>query len=77
MATSFPTSLDTFTDATANTAISGHGAFHADTGNALENVEAKLGTGSSTPTSGTVLRGNGNTTAYGTGGTKWRRHGPK
>lgn len=55
MATTFPTSLDNYT---GSETLSGAG--HAQNHNA---IEAKLGTGSSTPVASTVLRGTGTGTS--------------
>lgn len=72
MAGSFPTGVTSYTnpgpsDATA-TEIGGrsHDEFHADNNDDLEQVMTKLGTGASTATANTVLRGTGaGTTAFG------------
>lgn len=61
MASSFPGSLDSFTDPTASDKLSSpnHAVLHQDVNDAIEKVETKLGTGSATPSSGAVLVGNG------------------
>lgn len=57
----FPGSLDSFVDPTAlnNQGSPSHSSQHADANNAIEAVEAKLGIGATTPSSGAVLVGNG------------------
>lgn len=59
MASSYPTSLDTFTNPTGsdNQDSPDHATQHADANDAVEALEAKVGTGSGTPTEGKVLRG--------------------
>ena len=61
-AVSFPASLDVFENpgATASVAtVVTHSTQHGNANDALEALEAKLGTGASTALSGTVLAGNG------------------
>jgi hypothetical protein len=72
MAGSFPTAVTTYTnpgplDTTATEiGTRSHDEFHADVNDDLEQVMTKLGTGASTPSAGTVLRGTGTgTTAFG------------
>lgn len=68
MSTSFPTSIDNFTDpqATDDTSLVPHDLQHAGANDAITAIETKLGSGASTPTAGTILRGTGTgTTAYG------------
>jgi hypothetical protein len=57
----FPTSLDVVTipAGTAPLSTGSHRDIHEVVSSAVEAVEAKLGTGASTPTSGTVLTGTG------------------
>jgi hypothetical protein len=57
----FPTSLDTLTNPSAvdTLASPSHSAQHADANDILEQLEAKVGIDSSTPTAGTVLAGTG------------------
>lgn len=64
---SFPTSLDNFTNPTATDSLAAvpHHTQHGDANDAIEALEAKVGIGSSTPTLGMQLRG----TATGT--SKW------
>jgi len=61
MTSVFPGSLDNFTDPTATSPTNSPSLAGGQTeqNQAIEALEAKLGTGASTPTSGTVLRGNG------------------
>lgn len=68
MPTNFPTSLDTLTNpaTTDPTTAPSHAGQHANANDALEAVEAKLGTGASTPSTNTLLRGTGaGASAYG------------
>lgn len=68
MATNYPTSLDTLTNPTStdDTVTVDHAAQHANANDAIEALETKLGTGSSTATDNTVLRGTGaGATAFG------------
>lgn len=68
MATSYPGALDTFTNPTSGDTLDSpdHASQHADINDATEALEAKVGTGSSTPTANTVLRGTGvGSSAYG------------
>ena len=60
-ATSFPTSLDSFTNpsATDSVATVSHSGQHSDANDAIEAVEAKVGITASTPTANTVFFGNG------------------
>ena len=51
MTTNFPTSQDTFSRPTASSALTGHAALHDDLADALEAVEAKVGSDSSAVTS--------------------------
>lgn len=57
----FPTSLDSFVNPGAGDYMDsvGHAAQHADVNDAVEALEAKLGIGASTATSGKLLRGTG------------------
>lgn len=70
MATNFPTSVDngtTLPNPTGSNTLNSpdHAAEHANANDAIKAVETKLGTGSSTASSGTVLRGTGSgTTAF-------------
>lgn len=66
----FPTSLDTFTNPTSsdnlNTVAVPHATQHANANDAIEALEAKVGTGASTPSANTVLLGTGaGTSAFG------------
>jgi hypothetical protein len=68
----YPTSVTAYTnpgptDTTATEiGTRSHDEFHADVNDDLEQVMTKLGTGASTPSAGTVLRGTGTgSTAYG------------
>lgn len=69
--TNFPTSLDDGSSlpnptATSKTNSPSHSALHTTENDAIKALEAKVGTGSSTPSSGKVLRGTGSgTSAYG------------
>lgn len=60
-AISYPTSLDTFTNpgATDSVATVSHSGQHSNANDAIEALEAKVGITASTPTSGTVLYGDG------------------
>jgi hypothetical protein len=63
---SYPSSIDDIPNVPANTNLSGppdHTALHNQIGVAVEAVETKVGTGSSTPASGTVLTGTGSGTS--------------
>ena len=75
MATNFPTSADDATTVggdskpAAGTALSdstaghpSHSDLHENVGDAVQAVEAKVGTGSSTPAANTVLTGTGSGT---------------
>lgn len=66
----FPASPDSFADPAGNVTQGAttptHSGHHKNHNDAIEALEAKLGTGASTPTSSTVLRGTGTgTTAFG------------
>jgi len=50
MTTNFPTSQDSFSRPTASSALTGHAALHDDLADALEAVEAKVGSNSSAVT---------------------------
>ena len=73
MAANFPTSLDTDTTVGGNTADNpastdatttpSHSELHQDVGDAVQAVEAKLGTGSSTAAANQVLTGSGSGTS--------------
>ncbi len=67
MASTYPTTADSFTDPTSSSYLSSpaHSTLHQDENDAIEKIEAKLGTGSSTPTNNTFLIGNG------TGSSAW------
>jgi hypothetical protein len=70
MTTNYPGGLDNFTNPsptdTLNSATVPHAAQHANANDAIEAIEAKLGTGASTPSANTALLGTGaGTTAYG------------
>lgn len=60
-ATSFPTSLDSLTNpsGTDSVATVSHSSQHSNANDAIEAIEAKVGTGASTPTANTVFFGNG------------------
>lgn len=65
----YPTTLDSLTNPTAgdktNSATVPHATQHANVNDAVEALEAKVGIGSSTPTSNTVFAGTGTgTSAY-------------
>lgn len=64
MATNFPTSADNGTTLPDPTAVSktnspSHSSLHANTNAAIKAIEAKVGTGASTPTANTFLFGTG------------------
>ncbi len=61
MSTAYPGALDTLTNPTSSDTLNSpsHSAQHANSNDAIEAIEAKLGTGSSTATNNTVLRGTG------------------
>lgn len=61
MTTAFPTALDTLSNPTGvqNLNNPDHAAQHANINDAMEAVQAKLGIGASTPTSGNLLVGTG------------------
>lgn len=61
MTTSYPTSLDTLTNPTSGSdpSVVGHASQHANANDAIEALQAKLGIGASTPTSGNLLVGTG------------------
>lgn len=68
MASDYPTSLDSFTNPTSTDTVAAvdHALQHADNNDATEALQVKLGTGASTATANTVLRGTGaGTTAFG------------
>jgi len=68
MATSFPGAIDNLANPTATDFLDlvDHAGQHGNANDAIEAIETKLGTGSSTASSGTVLRGTGaGTTAFG------------
>lgn len=67
MSTTFPTSKQTFSNPTANDKLNSpsHASQHADVNDTVEAVQDKLGAGSSTPTSGKFLKGDG------TGSSAW------
>lgn len=68
MAVNYPTSIDSFTDPLSSDEVSAvsHSSQHTDHNTAIEALETKLGTGSSTATANTVLRGTGSgSTTYG------------
>src|SRR3990167_6287984 len=62
---SFPTDLDAFNDPTASDKLNSpsHSSLHQLINAAVEALEAKVGTGSSAATSGTVLRATGSGTS--------------
>lgn len=62
---SYPSSIDSFAGFTSTHTLSqdNHAAQHNQEQSAIVSIENKLGTGASTPTSGTVLRGNGSGTS--------------
>ena len=66
-ATSFPASLDALTNpvGTDSVATVSHSGQHSNANDAIEVIEAKIGTGASTPVSGTVMVGDG------TGTSRW------
>lgn len=63
MSTNYPGSLDSLTNPSGGNFLDDgsvpHADQHANANDAIEALEAKLGTGASTPSSGTVLRGTG------------------
>ncbi len=61
MTTSYPISLDTLTNPTSGSdpSVVGHASQHANANDAIEALQAKLGIGASTPTSGNLLVGTG------------------
>lgn len=68
MTTAFPGALDTFTNPNAatdylNTGAVLHDAQHANANDAVEAIEAKIGTGASTPIVNRLLRGTGTGTS--------------
>ncbi len=67
MTTSFPTALDTFSNPSASDATNNlttpHAAQHANANDAIEAIEAKIGTGASTPIVNRLLRGTGTGTS--------------
>lgn len=67
MSSAYPGALDTFTNPTATDPVTApsHADQHADVNDAVEAIEAKVGTSSSTPSAGKVLR------ATGTGTSAW------
>ena len=68
MPTSFPGAIDTLANPTATDFLDlvDHAGQHGNANDAIEAIETKLGTGASTASSGTVLRGTGaGTTAFG------------
>ena len=70
MAITYPTSLDAFSNPTAadatNNLTTPHATQHANENDAIEALESKVGTGASTPTANTLLRGTGTgTSAFG------------
>lgn len=65
-AITYPSSLDVFENPTATQSVATvvtHSTQHSNANDALEAVEAKLGTGASTPISGTVFVGDGTGTS--------------
>ena len=68
----YPGALDAFVNPTTNDDLDSpnHVAQPADTNNATEAIEAKLGIGASTPTSGKLLRGDG------VGSSAWDKDAP-
>lgn len=72
MTTSYPISLDTFSNPTAGSdpSVVSHAGQHADANDAMEAVQAKLGIGASTPTSGNLLVGTG------VGSSAWTKAAP-
>jgi hypothetical protein len=60
-ATSYPGALDSLTNpgATDSVAVVSHSSQHANANDAIEAIEAKVGTGASTAIANTVLAGNG------------------
>lgn len=61
MTTAYPGSLDNFTNPTPTetTQAGGHEALHSGNNDAIEAIEAKVGTGASTPDTGLILGGTG------------------
>lgn len=61
MATSFPGALDAFSNPASGDLVTspGHASQHTNINDAIEAVETKIGTGSSTPAAGTTLQGTG------------------
>lgn len=61
MSTDYPGAIDTLTNPTTSNTLNNpsHSAQHANANDAIEAIETKVGTGASTATSGTVLRGTG------------------
>lgn len=61
MATLFPGALDNFTNPTGTDLVTNpdHGLQHANANDAIEAIEAKVGTGASTPVANRILLGNG------------------
>jgi len=59
--TNFPSSLDVMTNPSAGDSVQtvSHSSQHANANDSIEAIEAKVGTGASTATNGTVLFGNG------------------
>lgn len=68
MSTNYPGALDTLSNPSASSATNSpsHAAQHADANDAIEAIEAKLGTGATTPTANKLLFGTG------TGTTAWQ-----
>jgi hypothetical protein len=67
MASTYPSSLDNFTNPLNTDKLNNppHATQHADNNDAIEALQAKVGTGASTPTNNTFLIGNGTgTSAY-------------
>lgn len=67
MSTSFPGALDSYTDPTSSDKLNSpsHSQQHQNHNDAVEAIEAKVGTGASTPTANKVLRATGTgTTSY-------------
>lgn len=67
----YPTSLDTLTNPTSSDTLASpaHSTQHINANDIVEALEAKVGIGASTPTSGTVLTGTG------TGSSAWQAAG--
>lgn len=72
MSSTYPTSLDSFTNPNASDTTAGvnHAQQHGDANDAIEALEAKLGIGASTPVSGKLLRGTG------AGSSAWDKDAP-